>query len=67
LAKILSEQFTKPNYTLEDFLDHSYGTMIDAELGRKLKRHPVINHEKPVGQVGEGKDEHSILAKLWDF
>jgi U3 small nucleolar RNA-associated protein 19 len=27
LAKIISEQFTKQQYNLEDFLDHSYGTV----------------------------------------
>lgn len=27
IAKIISEQFTKHAYTLEDFLDHSYGTV----------------------------------------
>ena len=63
----MSEQFTKPSYNMEDFLDHSYGTMIDAELARKIKKPPVINHEKPSFKIGEGTDEHSILAKLWDF
>lgn len=27
LAKIFSEQFLKPKYNLEDFLDHTYGTV----------------------------------------
>lgn len=27
LAKIISEQFTKQAYNLEDFLDHSYGSV----------------------------------------
>lgn len=27
IAKIISEQFTKQSYNLEDFLDHSYGTV----------------------------------------
>ena len=29
IAKIISEQFTKQSYNLEDFLDHSYGTVSD--------------------------------------
>lgn len=38
LAKIFSEHFTKPSYNLEDFLDHTYGTVstwkrITHELG----------------------------------
>jgi len=67
LAKILSEQFTKPSYNMEDFLDHSYGTMLDVELARRQKRLPVINHEVPPSRVGEGKDENGVLARLWEF
>lgn len=37
LAKILGEQFTKREYQLEDFLDHSYATLVDAELGKEIK------------------------------
>lgn len=49
---------------MEDFLDHSYGTMLDAELGRKIKKAPVINHEKPSVKVGR---EDDVLTKLWEF
>jgi U3 small nucleolar RNA-associated protein 19 len=59
----LSEPFTKPNYNIEDFLDHSYGTMLDADLTRKAKI-PVINHEKPFARFGEGRDGNSILARF---
>ena len=38
LAKILSEQFTKREYVLDDFADHGYGTLLDAELGREMRR-----------------------------
>lgn len=35
LAKIISEQFTKQSYSLEDFLDHSYGSVsTNATPGR---------------------------------
>ena len=27
MAKIFGEAFTKPNYALEDFLDHTYSTV----------------------------------------
>lgn len=27
LARIFSEAFTKPGYVMEDFLDHTYGTV----------------------------------------
>lgn len=34
LAKIISEQFTKLAYNLEDFLDHSYSTVSDPYLSK---------------------------------
>ena len=67
LAKILSEPFTKPSYNLEDFLDHNYGSMLDAELSRRQKKSVTINHEKPVVKIGAGKDENNMLARLWEF
>lgn len=47
LAKILGEQFTKPSYNLEDFLDHSYTTMTDAEMRKKLKNQVSVAFDKP--------------------
>lgn len=48
LAKIISEQFTKRSYSLEDFLDHNYKDLVQAELGKKdLKRAPVVEFEIP--------------------
>jgi U3 small nucleolar RNA-associated protein 19 len=47
LAKIIGEQFTKREYQLEDFLDHSYASLIDAELGKALKKVPVVEFEIP--------------------
>ncbi|KAF9227820.1 CBF-domain-containing protein [Gyrodon lividus] len=45
LARIFEEAFTKPGYPMEDFLDHTYGTLIEAELGRKIKREPALAME----------------------
>ncbi|KAF2199635.1 nucleolar complex protein-like protein [Delitschia confertaspora ATCC 74209] len=47
LAKIISEQFTKRSYNLEDFLDHSYNALLEAELDRDLKKPPVVEYEIP--------------------
>jgi U3 small nucleolar RNA-associated protein 19 len=47
LAKIISEQFTKRSYNLEDFLDHSYTGLLDAELQRELKKDPEVEFEIP--------------------
>lgn len=71
IAKIISEQFTKQAYNMEDFLDHSYGSMLDAELSKDIKRAPVVEYEIPkrifmkYGE-DEGKQD-SLLVKLWDF
>ncbi len=71
LAKIISEQFTKQSYNLEDFLDHSYSTMLQAELSKDLKKDPEIEYEIPKKiftrhDPGSGQED-SLLVKLWDF
>jgi U3 small nucleolar RNA-associated protein 19 len=48
---------------MEDFLDHSYGSMLDAELARKEKRLPIINFEVPSGEM-EG---NGVVGSLWSF
>lgn len=47
LAKIISEQFTKQQYNLEDFLDYSYNSLLDTELSRDLKKTPVVEYQIP--------------------
>ncbi|KAL5121333.1 Maturation and nuclear export of 40S ribosomal subunits interacting protein [Pleosporales sp. CAS-2024a] len=47
LAKIISEQFTKRSYHLEDFLDHSYTALLHVELDRELKKDPEVEFEIP--------------------
>ncbi|KAH8732711.1 CBF/Mak21 family-domain-containing protein [Phaeosphaeriaceae sp. PMI808] len=47
LAKIISEQFTKARYNLEDFLDHSYSALLETELNRELKKDPEVEFEIP--------------------
>lgn len=47
IAKIISEQFTKQAYNIEDFLDHSYATMLDAELSKDVKKPPEIEYQIP--------------------
>ena len=32
LAKVFEEAFTKPNYALEDFLDHTYSTVSSLSM-----------------------------------
>ena len=47
LAGIMAQQFTKREYQLEDFLDHSYATLVEAELGKEVKRAPMVEWEIP--------------------
>jgi len=71
LAKIISEQFTKHAYNLEDFLDHSYASMLEAELSKDVKKAPVVEYEIPkrifMNQDEGSGVENSLLVKLWDF
>lgn len=71
VCKIISEQFTKHAYNIEDFLDHSYASMLDAELGKDIKRAPEIEFQIPkrifLKQDPASGVEDSLLTKLWDF
>ncbi|KAG0371055.1 CBF/Mak21 family-domain-containing protein [Gamsiella multidivaricata] len=49
LAKIFNEQFTKPSYNLEDFLDHTYATMFQNEITKKRKGEAALAVEAPKG------------------
>lgn len=64
LARIVSEQFTKQSYNLEDFLDHSYGTMIEAELGLELKKAPVVEFDIPKSIFVHSAEEEGNLREL---
>ncbi|KAJ4396824.1 Maturation and nuclear export of 40S ribosomal subunits interacting protein [Gnomoniopsis smithogilvyi] len=71
IAKIVSEQFTKQIYNMEDFLDHSYGSLLEAEMVKNVKKAPVVEFGIPkrvfLPQDAESGTEDSLLVKLWDF
>ncbi|XXG99212.1 hypothetical protein Hte_005548 [Hypoxylon texense] len=71
IAKIISEQFTKQSYNVEDFLDHSYSSLLDAELSKQVKKPPVVEFMIPkrvfLPQDPASGAENNLLAKLWDF
>ncbi|KAF8268920.1 ribosome biogenesis protein Noc4 [Lactarius quietus] len=68
LACIFDEAFTKPSYPLEDFLDHTYATLIEGELKRRIKKDPAVEIEEPIGIFGEGDDSgRTIVESLWTF
>ncbi|KAK7056424.1 Maturation and nuclear export of 40S ribosomal subunits interacting protein [Paramarasmius palmivorus] len=70
LAKIFSEAFTKPKYSMEDFLDHTYATLFDAEVTRKIKKEPALAMEldQQINLFGsDDVDAISVVGELWAF
>ncbi|KAL2831763.1 CBF/Mak21 family-domain-containing protein [Aspergillus cavernicola] len=79
IARIISEQFTKMSYNVEDFLDYTYQGMLQAELGleeKPLKKIPVVEYQIPkriftdrLLEEDGGVDTApgSLVRALWDF
>ncbi|KAL2159313.1 hypothetical protein VTH06DRAFT_2748 [Thermothelomyces fergusii] len=70
IAKIISEQFTKQAYNLEDFLDHSYGSLLEAEMSKEVKKPPVVEYMIPkriFSKADTPEESDSLLVSLWDF
>ncbi|PHH76743.1 hypothetical protein CDD82_3865 [Ophiocordyceps australis] len=68
IAKIISEQFTKQAYNMEDFLDHSYGSLLDAETAKEVKKAPAIEFYFPKRVfLPDADGEDSLITKMWDF
>ncbi|PNY27313.1 Uncharacterized protein TCAP_02765 [Tolypocladium capitatum] len=71
IAKIVSEQYTKQSYNMEDFLDHSYASLLDAEVAKEVKKAPVVEFHIPkkvfLGQEAPAETPDSLLVRLWDF
>jgi len=63
LAKIFGDAFTKPGYSMEDFLDHTYATLLETELNRKIKKEPAV-----VPHIVSLTDTDNLnVEKLWSF
>ncbi|KAH6898424.1 CBF/Mak21 family-domain-containing protein [Thelonectria olida] len=71
ISKIISEQFTKQSYNMEDFLDHSYATFLEAEMSKEVRKGPVVEFQIPkkvfMPHDGPESEQDSLLVKLWDF
>ncbi|KAH9975372.1 CBF/Mak21 family-domain-containing protein [Lactifluus volemus] len=72
LARIFEEAFTKPSYPMEDFLDHTYATLIEGELKRRIKKDPAVEIDEPDGIFKTRDDtqlvsERHIVESLWTF
>lgn len=73
LAKIFNEQFTKPSYNLEDFLDHTYATMFQNEISKKRKGEAAIAVDPPKGlfvaaveETAEEEAEQDAVVPGWE-
>ncbi|KAI0544023.1 CBF/Mak21 family-domain-containing protein [Xylaria curta] len=71
IAKIISEQFTKQWYNMEDFLDHSYSSLVEAELSKSVKKSPVVEFMIPkrifLPNDPASGVEDNLFVKLWEF
>lgn len=73
MSQILSQVFSKPNFAMEDFLDHAYLTMFDSEIRRKIKNNPAVYDGKAIGVFGghkrkldsiEDEDEQNAVSSI---
>ncbi|KAI5466244.1 CBF/Mak21 family-domain-containing protein [Mariannaea sp. PMI_226] len=71
ISKIISEQFTKQSYNMEDFLDHSYATLLEGEMSKEVKKGPVIEFQIPkkvfLPHDGPEPEQDNLFVRLWDF
>jgi U3 small nucleolar RNA-associated protein 19 len=75
LARIISEQFTRQQYNLEDFLDYGYASMVESELGKEAKKALVVEWKIPkriLTKPADGASDEeirnmSLVQKLWDL
>ncbi|KAJ6499420.1 CBF/Mak21 family-domain-containing protein [Mycena sanguinolenta] len=70
LSRIWTEPFTKQSYAMEDFLDHTYGTLFEADATRKIKKEPPVAIE--MGKHGALFPREEVLggdvvSDLWSF
>ncbi|RPD65784.1 CBF-domain-containing protein [Lentinus tigrinus ALCF2SS1-7] len=62
LARIFEEAFTRPSYAMEDFLDHTYGTLFETEAKRKIRKEPATALELSQVPEADGLDELWTIA-----
>ncbi|KAJ2319059.1 Maturation and nuclear export of 40S ribosomal subunits interacting protein [Coemansia sp. RSA 2704] len=62
LARIFNEPFHKPQFQLEDFLDHTYATFFDSDTLRKPKKAPALATQPPAGLTRAGDALGDFMA-----
>ncbi|OMH82960.1 hypothetical protein AX774_g1548 [Zancudomyces culisetae] len=55
MASIFNEPFKSSEYLLEDFLDHTYSTMISAETAKQIKKQPALSDPAPTSFFRSGE------------
>ena len=63
LTNVISQEFRKQSYNLEDFLDHSYSSLVAGDLGKEMKKPPVVEFEIPK-QIFTSADGDDTLADM---
>ncbi|KAI0478834.1 CBF/Mak21 family-domain-containing protein [Xylariaceae sp. FL0804] len=71
IAKIISSPFTKQQYNIEDFLDHSYSSLLEAEMAKPVRKPPVVEFMIPkrvlLPQDPASEAQDSLLVKMWEL
>ncbi|PFH62099.1 hypothetical protein XA68_15060 [Ophiocordyceps unilateralis] len=71
ICNIIAEQFTKQSYNMEDFLDHTYASLLEAEMAKEVKKPPVVEFQIPkrvfLPQDAAAEMQDSLLVRLVDF
>ncbi|XAO25320.1 hypothetical protein I312_104142 [Cryptococcus bacillisporus CA1280] len=79
LAKVFGEPFTKAEYNMEDFLDHSYNTLFETEANRRIKNAPALSIDieaaggkdtvafPPAMKNEEDGENGDLVTQLWAF
>ncbi|KAK9379040.1 CBF/Mak21 family-domain-containing protein [Kockiozyma suomiensis] len=67
LAKILSEPFYKPSYNIEDFMDHSYTTMLDAEFVKNIRKPPAVEFEIAASVFTSNEKNQQAYLSGWEL
>ncbi|EPQ52018.1 CBF-domain-containing protein [Gloeophyllum trabeum ATCC 11539] len=72
LVRIFEEAFTKPGYALEDFLDHTYATLLDNETKPRIRKDPATDVDKTElfpskNELTEAAPDTDVVAELWTF
>lgn len=79
LFKVFQESFDKPKYDLEDFLDHTYSSLIETEFNRPIRKPPALStfahsftddtkpHKTEPKQPPSAAIPDDILHQIWNI